>query len=83
MHNLPKNGGKQLAYTFGIVCLVVLMVFNPTWFPNQEAFELIRHNFVGWMPGSSWGVFVQRRMWVCVTKSQHVQLFVYCFQLCF
>lgn len=56
IHNLPKNGGKQLAYTLGIVCLAVLMVFNPSWFPNQEAFELIRHNFVGWMPWFAMGI---------------------------
>lgn len=56
LHNLPNENGKRFACVSGVLCLIVLMIFNPTWFPEQQAFELIRHNFIGWMPWFAMGM---------------------------
>lgn len=60
LHNLPNENGKRFACVSGVFCLIVLMVFNPFWFSEQQAFELIRHNFIGWMPWFAMGVILAK-----------------------
>lgn len=46
---------------WGGICIVIQMITNPTWFEEQVILDLLKNNFVGWLPFFVTGMIIGRK----------------------